>query len=78
MAIEMISETEGWAAGGELDAKFQGQFWHTVDSGKTWVADHIFGIFGNDLSFVGQSGKGIKGFATAFTMESQSAIVIYA
>jgi len=73
----MISETEGWAAGGELDASFQGQFWHTLDAGKTWVADHIFGIYGNDLSFV-QSAKGYKGFATAFTLESQSAVVIYA
>jgi len=77
MAIEMISETEGWAAGGELDISFQGQFWHTLDAGKTWTADHVFGIYGNDLSFVGDTTKGYKGFATAFTIESQSAIAIY-
>jgi hypothetical protein len=76
MAIEMISETEGWAAGGELDVSFQGQFWHTLDAGKTWVADHVFGIYGNDLSFA-TGPKGYKGFATAFTMETQSAVVLY-
>jgi photosystem II stability/assembly factor-like uncharacterized protein len=78
MAIEFISETEGWAAGGELDAKFQGQFWHTTDAGKTWTADHVFGIYGNDLSFVTSGTKGVKGFATAFDIESQSAVMIYA
>jgi len=77
LAIEMVDENEGWAAGGELDASFQGQFWHTLDAGKTWTADHIFGIYGNDLNFVGDTKKGYKGFATAFTIEDQSAIVIY-
>jgi len=78
MAIEMISETEGWAAGGELDASFQGQFWHTLDAGKTWTDTEVFSIYGNDLSFVTGPGGTQKGFATAFTLESQSAIVVYA
>jgi len=77
MAIEMVTETEGWAAGGELDASFQGQFWHTLDAGKTWTAQHIFGIYGNDMSFIGTPATGYKGFATAFTIESQSAVVVY-
>jgi len=76
MAIEMLSETEGWAAGGELDAAFQGQFWQTVDGGKTWKDWEVWSIYGNDLSFV-KSAKGVKGFATAFTLESQSAVCIY-
>jgi len=77
LAIEMISETEGWAGGGELDLSFQGQFWHTLDAGKTWTADHVFGIYANDLSLVGDTTKGYKGYATCFTMETQSAIALY-
>jgi len=76
MAIAMISDTEGWAAGGELDAKFQGQFWHTTDGGKTWTDSEIFSIYGNDLSFV-VGPQGVKGFATAFTLEQQSAVCVY-
>jgi len=34
--IAFVSETEGWAVGGVLDARFQGTYWHTLDSGKTW------------------------------------------
>jgi len=77
MAIEMLTDLEGWAAGGELDAKFQGQFWHTLDGGVTWTDMEVFSIYANDLSFV-VGPRGHKGFATAFTLESQSAIVVYA
>jgi photosystem II stability/assembly factor-like uncharacterized protein len=76
MAIEFIDENTGWAAGGELDAKFNGHFWFTSDAGKTWTLNPLRGVYGNDMSFVGNA-KQYKGYATAFTWDDQSSVLVY-
>jgi len=77
MAINMISATEGWAAGGILDATFDGEWLHTSNGGATWTANIVRGVYGNDLSFVKTSGSNYVGWATAFTVTSLSSVVQY-
>jgi len=77
MAINMISANEGWAAGGILDSSFDGEWLHTTNGGKTWVATTVKGVYGNDLSFVKTTGKNYVGWATAFTVTSLSSVVQY-
>jgi hypothetical protein len=77
MAIEFIDENTGWAAGGELDAHFRGHFWFTSDAGKTWTLNPLAGVYGNDMSFIGTA-KAYKGYATAFTWDDQSSVLVYA
>jgi photosystem II stability/assembly factor-like uncharacterized protein len=79
MAINMISATEGWAAGGILDASFDGEWLHTSNGGVTWTPTTLKGVYGNDLSFVttGSGSGNYVGWATAFTVESLSSVVQY-
>jgi len=76
MAISMIDENTGWAAGGELDAHFKGHFWFTNDAGKTWNLNTLAGVYGTDMSFVGTASS-YKGWATAFTWDDQSSVLAY-
>jgi photosystem II stability/assembly factor-like uncharacterized protein len=76
MAIEFIDENTGWAAGGELDAHFKGHFWFTSNAGKTWTLNILAGVYGNDMSFIGTA-QSYKGFATAFTWDDQSSVLVY-
>jgi len=77
MAINMISATEGWAAGGQLDASFDGEWLHTSNGGQTWTATTLQGVYGNDLSFVTTGRSSYVGWATAFTEESLSSVIQY-
>jgi len=74
LAVDFIDEQEGWAAGGELSAlHFMGHFRHTVNGGKNWTLSQVPQIYGNDMSFINKN----KGWATAFTVHEQSAVVAY-
>ena len=64
---------QGWAAGGELDIRFVGHFWHTTNAGKTWTLETVPHVYGNDMSFVNKG----KGWATAFTADGESAVLAY-
>jgi len=77
MAINMISATEGWAAGGILDATFDGEWLHTTNGGTTWTPTVLRGVYGNDLSFVKSGTRSYVGWATAFTVTSLSSVVQY-
>jgi len=77
MAINMISATEGWAAGGILDSSFDGEWLHTTNGGQSWVPTTLKGVYGNDLSFVQTGGGNYVGWATAFTVTSLSSVVQY-
>jgi len=77
MAISMMSTTEGWAAGGVLDANFDGEWLYTSNGGQTWTATTIHGVYGNDLSFVSTGANSYVGWATAFTEQSLSSVVQY-
>jgi len=76
MALNMLSSTEGWAAGGVLNRSIEGEWMYTSDGGKTWVNNTVKGVYGNDMSFV-KSGNSFVGWATAFTAEGISALVQY-
>jgi len=74
LAVDFLDEQEGWAAGGELSlAHFSGHFWHTTNGGKNWTLNQVPGVYGNDMSFVNKN----RGWATAFTWDEQSAVVVY-
>lgn len=73
LAVDMVSETEVWAAGGNLDTDFLGYFWHSLDGGKTWSNQTVAGVYGNAMSFPNSS----RGYATAFNFESNSAFLTY-
>jgi photosystem II stability/assembly factor-like uncharacterized protein len=78
MDISFISPTEGWATGGILtQTHFTGDFWHTTDSGKTWKAETVSGVYGNGLSFVWVNQTAYVGWATAFTRSGQSSVLMY-
>ena len=46
MGARMISETEGWAAGGDAknQLQIQSNFYHTLDGGETWGLESVKGI----------------------------------
>jgi len=74
LALEMINEQEGWAGGGELAAThITGHFWHTVNGGKNWTLETVPGVYPNDFSFINRN----KGWATAFTIHGDSAVLAY-
>jgi len=76
MDIAMVNETEGWATGGILTEKFNGEYWHTSDGGKTWTPQAIEGVYGNALTFA-VNGDSYVGWSTAFTRSGQSSTLIY-
>lgn len=74
MAIDFVSDTEAWAAGGELDDNFTGVFLHTLDGGKTWDNSiTVDGVYGNAMSWPSPA----HGFATAFNVLQQSSFLEY-
>jgi len=74
LAVEFINENEGWAAGGELSAlHFMGHFWHTINGGKNWTLNEVPQVYGNDMSFINKN----RGWATAFTIHEESAVMAY-
>jgi len=77
MAINMISNTEGWAAGGVLERTIDGEWMHTIDGGKTWINNTLQGVYGNDMSFVMTGKSSYVGWATAFTASGFSSVVQY-
>ena len=45
MGARMVSETEGWAAGGFGSTfSFEGRFFHTTDGGSTWTKESLKGM----------------------------------
>ena len=45
MGARMVSETEGWAAGGFGSTfSLEGRFYHTVDGGSTWTLEKLNGM----------------------------------
>jgi len=73
-----VNKTEGWAAGGILtETKFEGEFWHTSDGGKTWAPQQVAGVYGTALSFAWVTDTQYVGWATAFTRSGQSSVLIY-
>jgi len=76
----MLNATEGWACGGILTQRnFAGEFWHTSDGGKTWKNQSVAGVYGTTLSFVwvNQTLGQYVGWATAFTLNGQSSVLMY-
>jgi len=75
--IGFVNATEGWAIGGILTERFDGEFWHTTDAGKTWNPQQLAGVYGTALSFAWVSDTQYVGWATAFTRNGQSSVLIY-
>jgi len=74
MAIQAISQSEWWAAGGDMGSSFTGYFWHSTDGGDTWTTQTIPGVYGNSLSFPSAA----AGFATGFDVFQTSVFMKYA
>jgi len=75
IAIRMVNGLEGWAGGGELDASFTGQFFHTVD-GKNWTLQKLPGEYVNNFGFFGPASD-YDGWATSFNWMDQSSLLVY-
>jgi len=76
MAVRCITGLECWAAGGEMDSSFTGQFFHTTDGGKTWVLQKLAGEYVNNLGFQGPAAS-YSGWATSFNWMDQSSLLQY-
>jgi len=74
IGINMIDENVGWAAGGELDARFRGHFWGTTNGGKSWNLQVVPGVYGVEMSFIGTASNYV-GYATAFGLEDCSVMI---
>jgi len=74
MALDFLSDTEIFAAGGQLADEITGYYWHSTDGGVTWDNSMtIDGAFGNCMTFP----SSVHGFSTAVTEEQQCALVEY-
>jgi len=67
MAARMISLTEAWVAGGELENGFNGMFLHTTDGGSTWTDYRLPGTYALSMSFPDAK----HGFATVVLENEQ-------
>jgi len=75
MALRFLSDTEVWAAGGDMGDDFTGYFWHSTDGGNSWDdSAQVPGIFGNCLTFPSKT----HAFATAVTIDQQGALLEFA
>jgi photosystem II stability/assembly factor-like uncharacterized protein len=72
--VRMLSEQEAWAAGGNLEVPgFEARFFHTTDGGSTWEVEKIPQVYANEFSMASSE----VGYATAFTIDSQSSLLAY-
>lgn len=74
MGARMVSETEGWAAGGGANGGLmEGRFWHTTDGGDTWEKETLSGVMamGMDCADAGHC------FATCVTQMRQGTVATY-
>lgn len=72
--VRMLSEQEAWAAGGNLGVPgFEARFFHTTDGGSTWEVEKIPQVYANEFSMASSE----VGYATAFTIDSQSSLLAY-
>jgi len=80
MEIACVNSTECWAVGGIFSRIINGLFYHTSDGGKTWVnAQTLNDEYPTALSFYQPPGSSkYYGWATAFTLEGQSSVLVYA
>jgi len=74
--VKYVGNREAWACGGILDFAFTGQFYHTVDAGRTWTPNPFPGVYGTTLTFAPVAG-GYHGHATALTFDGQSSTLVY-
>ena len=59
----MISDTEGWVAGGSLLSFKEGLFYHTLDGGETWAKETMAGLM--TVTAMDFTAGGKHGFAVA-------------
>jgi len=74
MGARMVSETEGWAAGGlGSNFAFEGQFWHTMDAGNTWAKNPLKGMLAMGLD----CSDAAHCFAPGITTDRQGTVASY-
>jgi len=78
MEVAMLNSQEGWACGGLLTHSITGEFWHTTNGGVTWnLEQSVADAYCTAISFVQPTGSPYLGWATAFTLEGQSSVLVY-
>jgi len=78
--IAMVNATEGWASGAILTRGINGQFFHTTD-GKTWtMAQALTDEYAMAMSLFKNPNAAngtYQGWASAFTLEGSSSVLVY-
>jgi photosystem II stability/assembly factor-like uncharacterized protein len=74
MGARMVSDTEGWAAGGLGSSfSFEGRFYHTTDGGSTWTKEALKGMLAMGIDCFDANNC----FAPGIGVDRQGAVASY-
>jgi hypothetical protein len=72
MSAKMVSDKEGWLAGGGAAAHggMEGHFWHSTDGGATWELETLSGNMPIDIAFSPKNNKNAVGYAACISQST--------